>query len=162
MKRILGTPAADYLPAFGLLLVTMAYLAVAYSYAPDSRAVPVGVAWTMIGLLALDLLSRTRTRAGEALTRWLNPAAGEAEERRYPVLSQVSAVLWVILFVAALVLLGVLAAVPLYVFASTRLRGGRGTLTCLAIAAGAGLFIWLLFAVVLRLDLYPGLLFQGS
>ena len=165
MKRVLGTPTLDYLPALGLLVVTVAYVAQAYTYAPESRLVPAGVAWAMIALLALDLAARSRTRLGGAVNRWLNSAAmsrgapkdGDAR----PLGRQIAAVLWVAGFTLALALIGILAAVPLYVFASLRLRGGRPFGLCLAVSAGTALLIWLLFAVVLRIDLYPGLLATG-
>lgn len=162
MKRLFGAPIIGYLPAFVLMLLTAVYLATAYGYAPESRIMPVLVAWSMLVLLALDLASRTRTRLGRAVTRWLNPAAaGEEYGPRYPASQQVAAVLWLAGFAAALVLIGVLYAVPLYIVASLRLHGRRSYFFSLAAAAGVTLIVWLLFSVVLRLQLYPGLLFGG-
>lgn len=165
MRRFLGTPVTDYLPALVLWVATAGYLATAYGYGRDSRLMPVLVAWAMLVLVALDLASRTDTRVGRALTRWLNPAADPAKSAahaRYPLSKQAAAVLWLAGFAAALVLIGVLYAVPLYVFGSMRLRGRRSYLLSLAGGAGAALFVWLLFAVVLRIELYPGLLFGGA
>ncbi len=161
MKRVLGTPVADYLPALGLMVVTIVYLAIAAGYKPLVRAFPAGVAWVMLGLLALDLASRTGTRAGRLLTRWLNPAAAAAPPAQ-PVARQIAAVLWLAGFAALLVLVGILAAVPLYMFAALRWRGKRSMAACLAAAAGATLFVWLMFSELLRLSLYPGLLFGGA
>ncbi len=165
MKRVLGSPAVEYLPATVLLAVTVAYLALAYGYAPDSRAVPVGVGWAMILLLALDLAARSRTRFGDAVARWLNATTtsrgGLRDDAPAPARRQIAAVLWLAGFTGALTVLGILAAVPLYVLASVRLRGRRSYPVALALAAGTGLAIWLLFAVVLRIDLYPGLLANG-
>lgn len=163
MKRLFGTPVTDYLPAFVLWLLTVGYLVTAYGYGPDSRIMPVLVAWSMLLLLLLDLLSRTQTRLGHALTRWLNPAAERGEDAAGDTIArQMAAVLWLAGFAVALLLIGVLYAVPLYVFASIRLRGRRSYLVSLVAAGGMTLVIWLLFAVVLRLQLYPGLLFGGS
>jgi len=50
---------------------------------------------------------------------------------------------------------------PLYVFAATRWRGGRPWLVCGLSAACTLGGIWLLFGRLLRLELYPGLLFGG-
>jgi hypothetical protein len=156
MRRILGAPVVDYLPAAALWLVTGAYLDLAYHYKPEVRAFPVGVAWIMIMLLTLDLVSHSKTRAGQVLTRWLNPAvqarAGERPAR------QVSAVLWPIVFVTLMVLVGILVAVPIYLFAALRWRARKSYGACAMGAAGATLFVWLLFSVVLRIALYPGLL----
>lgn len=161
MKRILGTPVTEYLPAFGLLLVTLAYVWIGYGYKPLVRAFPVGVGWIMLGLLSLDLASRTRTRLGRALLHWLNPTA-EAERPTRPLAREAAAVGWVAGFAALLVLVGILGAVPLFVFAALRWRGRRGWGACLLGAAGATFFIWVLFSALLRLALYPGLLFGGA
>jgi hypothetical protein len=156
MRRVLGTPLADYLPAFGLLLFTAAYLATAYRYAPAVRAFPVGVAWIMLLLLALDLATRSATGPGRALQRWLNPEAATSSARTG---NATLAVCWLIGFAALLVVAGVLTAVPIFVFASLRWRGKRGFGTCALGAAAATLFIWLMFSVLLRLSLYAGLIF---
>lgn len=165
MRRILGAPVVDYLPAAALLAITAGYLALAYTYAPDSRLVPAGVAWAMLGLVGLDLAARSRTRLGDLVNRWLNAAAlshGAPQQGAVPPIArQLAAAAWVAGFTIGLVLIGLLAAVPLYVFASLRLRGRRPYGLCLAVSAGTGLMIWLLFAVVLRIDLYPGLLATG-
>ncbi|HEX9463937.1 MAG TPA: tripartite tricarboxylate transporter TctB family protein [Alphaproteobacteria bacterium] len=154
---------AQYLAPLTLWVVTAIYLASAYQYAPDSRAFPAMVGWAMLLLVSLDLAARTPTPTGRALLRWLNPAAepDPVLHAAYPVRRQIAAMAWVAGFAAALVLIGVLAAVPLFVFASMRLRGGRPVVMSLAAAGGAVLFIWLLFSVLLRLPLYPGLLVSG-
>ena len=160
MKRILGTPIVDYLPAFGLLLVTAGYLWIGSGYKPEVRAFPVGVAWVMVALLALDLATRTGTRAGRALLRWLNPAAAEPQVQ--PPARQIAAVLWVAGFAALLLIVGILQAVPLFVVAALRFRARLGWGACVLGAAGATFFVWVLFSALLRLSLYPGLIFGGA
>jgi hypothetical protein len=165
MRRVLGTPLIDYLPALVLWLLTAGYLATAYGYSAESRVVPVLVAWSMLVLLLLDLASRTQTPLGQTLTQWFNPAAAQAESTGsgHAVISkQLAAVLWLAGFTTLLLLIGVLYAVPLYVFASIRLRGRRSYLASLVVAAGMALTVWLLFGVLLRLQFYPGLLFGGD
>lgn len=162
MKRILGTPVAEYLPAAGLLVLTIVYLLTAYTYSPVARAVPAGVAWVAAVLALLDLASRTDTQAGRTLMHWLNPA-GDASKREaqihYPAMKQIGAVLWIALFAGLMVLIGILYAVPVYVFASIWLRGRRPIWLAAAVSAGATLMIWILFVQVLQLELYPGYLF---
>ena len=62
----------------------------------------------------------------------------------------------------ALVLIGILYAVPLYVFSSLFVQGRRSLPLCIGVSAAATAMIYLLFAVVLRLELYPGILFGGA
>jgi hypothetical protein len=161
MRRVLGTPIVDYVPALAMVAITIGYLSIAYTYSEQSRLFPVPVGWLMLLLLALDLVSRTKTPAGEMLTRLLNPAAeAEGAEPRFPILRQLSAILWVALFTIALVLIGIMAAVPLYVFGSMRFHGKKSYQTSLIAAVCVTAFTWVLFAFALQVELYPGMLFS--
>jgi hypothetical protein len=165
VKNVFGTPVTDYLPAAGLLALTIFYLATAYRYSPEARAVPAGVAWVMLVLVMLDLVSRTRTAMGTTLMHWLNPAGDPdkmADHKRYSALKQIGAVLWIAGFAAAMVLIGILYAVPLYVFASLYFRGKRSLTLAVGVSAAATAMIWLLFVAVLGLELYPGMIFSGN
>jgi len=161
MKRVLGTPLVEYLPALVMLAVTVGYLMMAYTYTVQARLFPVPVGWLMLLLLALDLVSRTKTPIGENLTRLLNPAAEvEGAEPRFPILRQLSAMFWVAFFTAALVLIGIMHAVPLYDFGSMRFHGKKSYLTSLIAAVCVTAFTWVLFAFALQVELYPGALFS--
>jgi hypothetical protein len=142
--RAFGTPLIDYAPALAAAAAASLYLATAYGYSPDARAAPLLIGWSVIVLAALDAASRTQTAVGGILTRWLNPVGTGRREG-----------------VAAFALIGALYAIPLYVFAATRWRGQRPWLACALSAAVTLAGVWLLFAKLLRLELYPGLLFGG-
>ena len=162
MKRFFGTPIVDYLPAFGLFVLAAIYLVTGYTYPPEARGFPLVVGWAGLLLSALDIAARTQTPVGIAITRKLNPAAAPEKADahvHYPLAKQIAAVLWAFGFVAAFLLIGVLYAVPAYVFASMRVRGRRPWLLCAIVAAGATLFIYLMFVQLLGIELYPGLLF---
>jgi hypothetical protein len=162
MKPILGTPLAQYAPPLVLLVITVIYLVTGYEYSAEARAFPVTVAWVMLVLVGLDLASRTKTPFGEKLVRTLNPAAAPEKVEhlpRFPLLKQLSAIGWVVGFVALMVLIGILYAVPVYVFASMYFRGKRALWLCAGVAGAATLFIWFLFERVLMLELYRGILF---
>jgi hypothetical protein len=128
-----------HLPSLSLAIVTTIFLAAAWTYPSQARTFPVAVACVMLFLIALDIFSRKTPEA---------PAAG-----------QLRAVTWLGTFALALVLIGILYAVPLYIAASLRFRGHRSWVTSLLAAAITTSGIWLLFAVVLRLDLYQGYFF---
>jgi hypothetical protein len=116
----------------------------------------------LIGLIGLDLVSRTRTALGLTLMRALNPAADPEKAEKHPhyaLSKQWIAVAWLAGFSALLVVIGILYAVPIYVFASLRVRGKRPLLTCLITTAAATLFVYLLFVQLLAIELYPGMLF---
>ena len=159
MRQFLGTRTLDYLPALAIFAVTIVYLATAYSYDVKARELPVAYGWVMLVLLVLDLVSRTKTNIGHAVLAFLNPAAEGAPEERYPAMRQVSALLWVALYTALLVFVGVLYATPIYVFGSMRVHGGKSTLISLISAVFVTVFIYALFQLALRVELYPGYFF---
>jgi hypothetical protein len=163
--RVLGTAVIDYVPALAAAAAAGAYLTAAYGYSPDARAAPLLIGWVVMALAALDVASRTQTALGKALTRWLNPVAARPRaghgHAAYPATRQIVAIAWIAGFVVAFALIGALYAIPLYVVAATRWRGGRPWLVCAISAACTLAGIWLLFSRLLRLELYPGLLFGG-
>ena len=156
MKRFLPS---DSLFAAALLVFTLAYLALDFTYKPALRTVPALVASIMAILLVLDLASRSDTPWGRAIKRRLNAVPDRPD---YPVRRQIESACWVAGFAAALVSIGILAAVPLFVFAFLRWRGKLGIPASVLGGAGATIFVWLLFALMLRLTLYPGLIFGGA
>jgi hypothetical protein len=166
MARVLGTEVSEYLPAAAAAGVAAIYLGAAYQYSPEARATPLLIGWTVIALAALDIASRTQTSLGRTLAQWLNPGTARprhgAGPTSYPIGTQLLAILWIAGFVAAFALIGAMYAIPLYVFAATRWRGGRPFAVCLISAACTLAGIWFLFGWLLRLELYPGLLFGGT
>ena len=160
MKRVFfGSPLSEYLPALGLFVLTVIYLITGYQYAPQARVFPVAVAWVALVLLALDIVSRTKTPAGEAITRWLNPAAA-TKHTEYALSKQLVAALWPPAFVVLIMLIGFLYAVPIYVMASMYFRGRLKLWLCVVVSAAATAAIWLMFVQMLELELYPGILFS--
>jgi hypothetical protein len=160
-KPIFGTPLVDYVPAAGLAIFTAAFLAMSYGYSSQARAFPAPVAWLTLALIVLDVVSRTNTGVGESIRKRLNPGTSAPDAPR-SIGAQVRAALWLAAFAVLLVLIGVLYAVPLYIFASLRFQGHRPWFTCVWISAVATGGLWLLFAVALRLELYPGYFFGGA
>jgi Tripartite tricarboxylate transporter TctB family len=165
MARAFGTDLSEYLPAAVAAAVAAVYLGAAYQYSPEARAAPLLIGWAVIVLAALDVVSRTQTAIGRALSGVLNPVTNRPRPGHgaapQPAGKQIMAIAWIAGFVAAFALIGAALAIPLYVFAATRWRGGRPFAVCLLSAAVTLAGIWFLFAWLLRLELYPGLLFGG-
>lgn len=164
MSRVLGTPLKEYLPSLALAAITVIYLVTGYGYSPIARAIPVGVAWVVLALLGLVLVSRTKTAFGTALNQWLNSRqdiAAVAAHAHRPLGTELMAAAWVVAAVLMMFLIGIFYAVPTYVFLSIAIRGRRPLWVCAATAAAAALMVWVLFTLVLQLELYPGLLFES-
>lgn len=153
------------LPPATLWLVSAAYLVIAYGFPPEARMVPVLIGWAMLVLSGLDLASRLPVPFAGTLARALNPSLLQPE---LPDISaarggrQVVAILAVLALSLGLLLLGVLIAVPLFVLPALRFGAERRWGTSILGAAGMALLMWAVFAKLLGLDLYPGLLFHGG
>jgi len=157
MKNFLGRPISDYLLSAGLAASALAFLVTAWGFAPDARAFPAAVAFLLLVLSALDLVALTDTAAGRIIRKSLNPTIKEHAGAE-PVSTQAAAVLSLAGLAAALVVLGIEIAVPLYLFMSLRFRARRPWVWSFAITAGVSAALWLLFVAALRLDLYRGYL----
>ena len=163
--KLFGTDVVDFLPPLLLGVVSVGFLVIGYGFSADSGAMPILIGWAMIVLTGLDLLTRLRTPLGDALARALNPSAlTETAEPRQPfrTVRQLVAVGAVLLFVAAMVLVGVLASVPVFMLVALRFGAGKSWLFSVVGAAVMLLLVWAVFARLLGLDIFPGLLFDGD
>jgi hypothetical protein len=159
---IFGRPAVLYAPALALWLVSLGYLAMAAGYPADARAMPMLIGGLMAVLVPLDLISISDTPGGRTLRRALNPSKRSAQEEAEEAAGlgrQAGALGCILAFAAALVLIGVVAAIPLYVVGSMWLFGRRPLVSSLVTGGLVGLSCWLLFDLALGIDLFPGLLF---
>jgi Tripartite tricarboxylate transporter TctB family len=162
MKTLWGRRHVVYLPSLILWLATMAYLVTAWRYNADARLFPLLIGGVLFVLLPLDILTMADTPLGTRLRALLNPDAApssDVENDDQPVRLQIVALAFVFGFAALLIVIGVLAAIPLYVAASVKFLGRRSWWLSLATGAILGLFTYLLFVVALGIDLYPGVLF---
>lgn len=157
MKNLQGRPVSQYLFSAALAISAFAFLIAAWHYPQDARAFPAATAFVLLVLAGLDLMVLTDTAAGRTIRRLLNPAIKTAGAE--PVSRQVGSMLSLAGLVAALVLLGIGIAVPLYLFVSMRFRARRSWALSLLITAGVSVAMWLLFVAALRLELYRGILF---
>ena len=157
MRNLFGRQVSDYLFGAGAAASASAFLVTAWGYSQDARAFPAAVAFLLLALSVLDLVGLTDTAAGKIIRRSLNPTIKE-KTKAEPVSTQANAVLWLAGLAAALVLLGIEIAVPLYLFLSLRFRARRSWASSFVITAGVSATLWLLFAAALRLDLYRGYL----
>ena len=155
MKNLFGRPVSHYLLSAGLGVLAAAFLAAAWAYPQDARAFPAAIAFVLLALTGLDLFALTNTAAGETIRRLFNPTI-KTRASSEPVSREVAAVLSLAGLVAALVLLGIAIAVPLYLFVSLRFRARRSWASSFVIAAGLTVAMWLLFVAALRLELYRG------
>ncbi len=163
MSRAIHWP--DFGAALAVLAIGIGFLAWAKTYPPEAAAVPVLVAWLTIVLALIDAAARTETALGRALRRvvsaeqvieWKADGDGEASPRRVA-----SSVFWLLAYLAGVALAGFLVATPLYVFLYVKLHGGHPARAGALTAIGTTLGVWIVFQLLFRYPLYPGLLFGG-
>lgn len=155
---------SDCLPPLVLLLLSLGFVIVGFSYNAASRSVPELIGGAMLVLTTLDVVSRSPTRLGRLLVRWLNPAGLSEGHETSPQLRrrQAVAMAGMVGFGSAIVWLGVLVSVPVFALVALRFGARRGIGFSLLVAAVTTLAIWALFTPLLGLQLWPGILFGGE
>lgn len=137
--------------------LTIGFIVWSYSYSPTSRMVPLVVGYGTLALLALDLVSRldnrlgsmVRIAAGADFSNLEMPSTPRPSDELIAALSMAAAVLGVLLF-------GHLVAVPLLVIVWMRLKGRRSWREVAIAALATGLFIFIVFELLLSYELYRG------
>lgn len=164
MKQLLGSPLVHYIPAVVVWLFAAGFLALTYQLPESARATPALVGWITLGLSTIDLLSRTGGEFGKALMRAVNPAGLKArlDAESHTTMDLVTGIGLIAVLVVLFIVIGVLPTTALFVFGALTLAYRSQPVRNAAIAAGATLGVWLLFALLLRLQLYPGLAFGGT
>jgi hypothetical protein len=132
-------------------LLALGFLIEAHGFPAASGAVPLLIGWLTLVLTSIDLFLRVRSPAGAAHT-----------DKKVVAARVGVAVAGIVSVVAGMTLLGILRTVPVFVFIALRWGGGRNLSTSLVVALVLTGLIWGVFGGLMRLELYPGLLFGGD
>jgi hypothetical protein len=161
----LGNARYDWVFPSLVFLSALGFLGKSYALSPGTGEVPTLIGWITLAITGIDLFSRLRIPAGEALGRILSSSL-----RKRPMEESddgasngriVVAVTGIVALVAGLVLVGVLYTVPAFLFIALFWGGQRRLAASLLLAATVTGLLWGVFAGLLRLELYPGLLLGG-
>ena len=146
-----------------VLGLSLVFLPWAYRYDPQGRAVPVLVGWLTLGLAALDVITQTNTRIGRTLAQMLSgrPLDAQAEVEDHALRPQIVAMLWLVGFFAGAILVGFLITIPIYVISFMRYQGRKPLLPCAVSAVAVTTIMWIVFEVLLKYELYKGLIFEN-
>jgi len=154
----------NYLVPVSILVLSVGFLLSAYGYEGRTRQVPVLVGWVLAALCILDVIAASGTRAGDAVRAFFTGTiAGERSDELwdYPVGKVIIAMAWPTAFLVVVVLIGLVAAIPIFVFLFVLIQGRSKVQRALLASAITTGCIYVLFEKVLNYEMYQGILFAG-
>lgn len=133
-----------------------------YQYGPVARFLPVIISTATFFLSILDLVTRIRGRVAGFLRLVLGAGFQDVEMKHSPPLrEELVQSTWVVACLAGMLVIGILPAIPLFVFSYMYFQCRQEALPSLVTAIVAVAAIAGLFELLLGYDLYRGLLFGG-
>ncbi|MGA7487044.1 MAG: tripartite tricarboxylate transporter TctB family protein [Xanthobacteraceae bacterium] len=150
-----------------VLAIGLVFLLWSQIYPPRMSVMPKLVGWITIVLALIDIIAQFDTAPGRALRRaaglQIDDLGGGRKERAKPSWRRiVMAMLWVVGYVAAIYVIGLLTTTPIYIFFYMLLNGGKPVRASALTAVTLTAAIWFVFEYLFHYPLYPGLLFGGS
>jgi Na+-transporting methylmalonyl-CoA/oxaloacetate decarboxylase gamma subunit len=146
--------------AFILLGFFIFFVDQTYEYEGRVRLFPLLIGYLGIILSVLDILSMTTGKVGEVVTRSFGKAFNPDNLEGRKALREVFVIGAICLIVLSIYVLGFLVTAPLAVIVWMLLAGRKPLVLSLATGAGAFVFVWGLFELVLRYELYRGFLWE--
>lgn len=150
-------------PPLVLGALALGYTIWAQSYGAGPRLMPTIVGCATLALCVLDLLSRGDNRLGEALRVALGADFRNREMSHDPAFgAELGQAAWMLGCIVAMLLIGILPTIPIFIAAYMRLRGGRPWLGSVLSALLVLAFVIVVFELLLDYRLYRGLLFGAE
>ncbi|MCC2099264.1 MAG: tripartite tricarboxylate transporter TctB family protein [Hyphomicrobiales bacterium] len=146
--------------AFALLAFFIFFVDQTYEYEGRVRLFPLLIGYMGIFFSVLDILSLTTGRVGEVVTRSFGRAFDPTNLEGRKALREIFVIGAICLIVLSIYVLGFLVTAPLAVVVWMTLAGRKPLLVSLATGAGAFVFVWVLFELVLRYELYRGIVWE--
>ena len=149
-----------------VLAMGIGFFAWAQAYAPRTREVPALVAIVTMALALIDAAAQFDTTWGRFVRRFVSAkniiewkASGEEGAG---VGRALVAIAWVVGYVAAVTVVGVYAATPIYVFFYMIAHGRKSVRASATASVVVTLALWVVFELAFRYTLYAGLLFGAD
>ncbi len=151
---------------FGFAIVVLAFMSYfifeSYAYKPAIRLFPLLVGFAGVALCILDIFSNTNTAFGRIIntvfgTELTKPDGNEAPRK---IAKELIIFAWMSGLVLGIYVVGFLVMTIVFVFLWMWVQGGRTIMSSLYTSVATFAFIYLLFSVILRYELYVGILFE--
>ena len=156
--------AQKMIPAVIMLTFSIVFLNWSYSYGERAEQVPVLVGWVMFTLCMLDVAASTGTRIGDMVQAFFSGTIiGEdnSSAAGKPVGRTIAAMLWPTAFVLIAGVFGFMAVIPIYVFFFVVVQGKKSLRQGIIAAAVTTAFTYVVFELLLRYEVYKGIVFSG-
>lgn len=148
-------------PALVVVIFALGLLVWAQTYGENARKFPSLVAIILFVLGLMDMWSRTKLPGQTIIRDFWGTSFDRREMNHSPGLGQELNILgWVLGCFAGMAVIGILAAVPLFCLAFTRLRSKRSLQTSVMVALAIFAFEFIVFEWLLDYELYRGLMFS--
>lgn len=145
-----------------LIAGSLALLVWSSTFNQTARQVPMLVSGAMLVLSIFDLVCRFDVAALRPLSDFWGADFRNREMRHNPRASaEANQISWMIACVAAMLLIGFLSAVPLFVFSYMKVNGRRPWIESMVTAIFVFAFVYVVFEVLLEYELYRGALFDA-
>ena len=158
----LFVPSRDTVPsllsAAALGVFAIVFLWLAYGYPPEPRAFPLMIGWTMIVLVALDVLSHTDTALGRGVAAAVGKGEAGAQTGSASKSPALFALVWIPAYGLLVYLIGFLPTAAVYMFVSTAVFGPARPLSGALQAVALTAVLWLFFELALGFTLFRGVL----
>ena len=143
-------------PAIAITAIALIFVVWSYSYDGSSRQFPLMVGYATLVLGILDLIARSDLPMAQTLRRCLGATASNERAPSGALRRELVAMLWISGFVMATLLIGILAAAPIYIIAAMMLQGRKPLRHSLIAAVSTTVFLWFVFEVCMSYTLYRG------
>ncbi len=133
-----------------------------YAYKPAIRLFPLLIGFTGVVLCIMDILSNTNTALGRIInavfgTELTKPDGHEAPRK---LMKELAIFAWMSGLVLGIYIFGFLVMTIVFVFLWMWVQGGRPIMASFYTALATFAFNYVLFSVILRYELYVGVLFE--
>lgn len=136
----------------------------AFSFDPRARLMPliIGIPTFLLStaVLVVELVAqwKGKKQTGGAMDASRVKEAATEEEKRSRSRREIAAVLWLIGLIVIIWLAGLLWSIPIFLILFLRLQGHESWKLTLPISLGTWAVVYLLFVLVLKMELYTGLI----
>jgi len=153
MKSVIQSKNYGLLTTGFIFIFVIAYIFTGYiTLDEESRRMPIMTGYVTLFLLAMDLIIGLQSRGGS-----IEP---EHDMINITFVREIQAILYVVVLGTGVYLAGFFIALPVYLIASIYLQGHQSFKLAVLVALPASIAIYVIFELLLELELFTGILFS--